>query len=290
MRGIAEWLASMEKSAEELYRKAANNFKDDKEFSEFLILMAEEEAEHFRLLQSASKHLTQVEPLKSPIILDQITKEKIGKQFADAYSIIESDAVCKDSCISEIIDLELSEINNVFQYVLNCLSEKLPEFTNAADKVADHTALVKSFIENDSSLTKYLNRFTSFPKIGETKILIVDDETFVVEFLKNLLQDLAAIDTALNGVIALEKIKSQHYNLIISDMSMPQKGGIELFNDAVKIYPDIGSRFLFFSGFVNDEYEEFVQKNTLHYLTKPAAIKEIQKKCMAVLRGFTEEQ
>ena len=36
MRGIAEWLASMEKSAEELYRKAAHNFKDDKDFSEFL--------------------------------------------------------------------------------------------------------------------------------------------------------------------------------------------------------------------------------------------------------------
>ena len=44
MRGIAEWLSPMEKSAENLYRKAADRFQDDKDFSEFLLFMAEEEA------------------------------------------------------------------------------------------------------------------------------------------------------------------------------------------------------------------------------------------------------
>lgn len=184
MRGIAVWLASMEKSAEDLYRKAADSFQDDKDFSEFLLHMAEEEAAHFHLLQQAVSYFTHEESSKSPIILDKVTKEKIGKQFADAVTTIESDDVCKDSCISEIIDLELSELNNVFQYVLNFLSQKNPDFASSAVKIDEHTAHIQSFIENDPSLTKYLDRFTTFPKIGETKILIVDDESFVVEFLK----------------------------------------------------------------------------------------------------------
>lgn len=290
MRGIAEWLSPMEKSAENLYRKAADRFQDDKDFSEFLLFMAEEEADHFRLMQKATDYFAQEESSKSPIILDQITNEKIEKQFADAVVTIESSDVCKDKCISEIINLELSELNNIFQYVLNYLSHKQPEFANASFEVAAHTAHIKSFIENDPSLTKYLDRFATFPKIGETKILIVDDEPFIVEFLKNFLKDHGEIDSALNGQAALDKIKSKHFNLIVSDLNMPRKGGMELYHDAVKMYPDIGSRFLFFSGFVSSEYEAFIRDNNLHYLTKPAAINEIHQKCVAILHGFTENQ
>lgn len=290
MRGIAEWLSPMEKSAENFYRKAADSFQDDNDFAEFLMVMADEEAEHFRLLQQAIDYFTREESSKSPITLDRITKEKIEKQFADTVVTIGSYDVCKDKCISEIIDLELSELNNIFQYVLNYLSPKQPEFAAAADEVTAHTAHIQSFIENDPSLTKYRERFTAFPKNGETKILIVDDEPFIVEFLKNFLKDQGDIDTALNGQVALDKITSKHFNLIVSDLNMPRKGGIELYNDAVKMYPDIGSRFLFFSGFVSNEYEAFIRNNNLHYLTKPAAINEIHQKCATILHGFTEVQ
>jgi CheY-like chemotaxis protein len=290
MRGIAELLSPMEQEAENFYRKATDSFQDDKEFSEFLLLMAEEEASHFLLLQHAINYFTQEESSKSPIILDPITKEKIEKQFADATATIEANGVCKDKCISEIINLELSELNNIFQYVLNYLAPKQPEFADAAAEVAAHTAHVQSFIENDPSLAKYRERFKAFPKIGETKILIVDDEPFIVEFLKNFLRGQGEIDTALNGLAALDKIKAMHFNLIISDLNMPKKGGVELYNDVVKMYPDIGSRFLFFSGFVSNEYEAFIRDNNLHYLTKPAAINEIHQKCAAILHGFTEIQ
>lgn len=287
MRGVAEWLSSMEQSAEDLYREAAIKFEADKAFHNFLLLMADEEAVHFNLLQKAVDYFSIEENVKSPIIIDDITKEKIGKQFINAAITLESDDLCKDSCIAEIIDLELSELNNIFQYVFNYLAPIHQDFADVTDKMNIHTGHIQSLVENDPYLTKYLERFSAFPEIGKTKILIVDDESFIVKFLKDLLREQGEIDTAPNGEKALENIRANHYNLIISDVNMPHKGGIELYNDAVKINPDIGSRFLFFSGFITGDNEAFIKQNKLHHLNKPAAIKDIQQKCQAILHGFT---
>ena len=89
--------------------------------------------------------------------------------------------------------------------------------------------------------------------------------------------------------IYLEKeiidIKKKHYNLIVSDMDMPQKTGLELHNEAVSLYPDLGERILFFTGFLSNDYAAFLKDNKLHYLTKPASMHELRKKCMIILRG-----
>ncbi len=287
MKGIAEWLSSMEQTAEDLYREAAIKFEGDKDFHKFLLMMADEEAVHFNLLQKAVNYFSTAKNVTSPIIIDDITKEKINKQFANAATSLESHDICRDSCIAEIIDLELSELNNIFQYIFNYLASKHPDFADVGAKMNNHTAHIQSLVESDPSLAKYIDKFNVFPEIGKIKILIVDDESFIVKFLKDLLKDQGEIDTAPNGESALVKLKSNHYNLIISDINMPHKGGIELYNDAVKINPKIGSHFLFFSGFIADDNEAFIRKNKLHYLNKPAAIKDIQQKCQTILHGFT---
>ncbi len=64
---------------------------------------------------------------------------------------------------------------------------------------------------------------------SDKKILVVDDEPDVRNFLKTCIQDAGFIvDSAVDGQDALEKIEDQTPDLMTLDMVMPRKTGIEL--------------------------------------------------------------
>ncbi len=60
-------------------------------------------------------------------------------------------------------------------------------------------------------------------------VLIVDDYTTMLRIIKNLLKQLGFnnIDEATDGSMALEKVKSKDYGLIISDWNMEPMSGYE---------------------------------------------------------------
>ena len=66
-----------------------------------------------------------------------------------------------------------------------------------------------------------------------SKILIVEDEDAIRRVLKKVLSDeypKSIIDEAFDGVDAVAKIKAAAYNLVICDIKMPKKDGIEVLN------------------------------------------------------------
>lgn len=66
-------------------------------------------------------------------------------------------------------------------------------------------------------------------KASEKKILVVDDEPDVRNFLTACIQDAGfMVDSACNGQEALEKIERDLPDLMTLDMVMPRKSGIEL--------------------------------------------------------------
>ena len=77
------------------------------------------------------------------------------------------------------------------------------------------------------------------------KILIVDDDPAVVEFLDEVFTDNGfATEKAYNGAEALEKIAAFAPNLITLDMDMPEKAGTMFYiglrkNEALKDTPII---------------------------------------------------
>ncbi|MDP4276491.1 MAG: two-component regulator propeller domain-containing protein [Bacteroidota bacterium] len=62
----------------------------------------------------------------------------------------------------------------------------------------------------------------------EAKILVVEDNMELLEFIKESLDEKYQVFTARNGVMALEKIKLQMPDIIISDVMMPEMDGLEL--------------------------------------------------------------
>ncbi len=74
-----------------------------------------------------------------------------------------------------------------------------------------------------------------------SKLLIVDDEAGYREVLKKLFEaEGHAVDTAHDGRTALTKIKNKTFDLIVSDVRMPDIDGIALLKLARDIDPDIG--------------------------------------------------
>lgn len=66
----------------------------------------------------------------------------------------------------------------------------------------------------------------------KTKVLIVDDEPFNVDVLQQELEELDyQIITASNGQEALDKIKSQHPDLILLDLMMPVLDGFAVLSE-----------------------------------------------------------
>jgi response regulator RpfG family c-di-GMP phosphodiesterase len=72
------------------------------------------------------------------------------------------------------------------------------------------------------------------------KILVVDDEHLVVSALSTYLKKMGYdIDTAPDGKIAIEKLKIINYDLVITDLKMPNFDGRDLLQFMAKEYPEI---------------------------------------------------
>lgn len=73
------------------------------------------------------------------------------------------------------------------------------------------------------------------------KLLFVDDEQFILLGMKRLLKNLASeydIDFASSGKEALEKITQKHFDIVITDMYMPEIDGVQLLETVRQIRPE----------------------------------------------------
>ncbi|MGO4937868.1 response regulator transcription factor [Fundicoccus sp. Sow4_H7] len=110
------------------------------------------------------------------------------------------------------------------------------------------------------------------------KVLIVDDEPVVREGMKQIIdwQNLGfdLIGTAANGNEALQMMKSQEVDIVITDIRMPEIDGIEL----IKLIRenDYHCEFIIVSGYSEFTYaKEAIHQGVSSYLLKPIDEKEL---------------
>ena len=60
------------------------------------------------------------------------------------------------------------------------------------------------------------------------KILIIDDDTQVLGLMTAFLEKEHEIATAVNGKLGMRLLESQQFDLIITDVVMPEKDGLEV--------------------------------------------------------------
>ncbi|MBI2206096.1 MAG: GAF domain-containing protein [Candidatus Rokubacteria bacterium] len=109
------------------------------------------------------------------------------------------------------------------------------------------------------------------PSTGGRIALVVEDEPAVSDFVVSLLQDIGwRVDVASGGRAALERLRARRYDLIVSDVRMPDVNGEEFYRTATAADPLLGQRFIFITGdTANPESWEFLQQTRVPVLEKP---------------------
>lgn len=112
---------------------------------------------------------------------------------------------------------------------------------------------------------------SSLPQGNET-ILIVDDDAAVLRAHSRLVGKLGYnVERAPSGKDAIEFVRSQHADLIILDLLMPEMDGMETFRAIKKINPD--QRAIVLSGFAGPAMVSAIKSLGVgSYLVKPAQV------------------
>jgi two-component system alkaline phosphatase synthesis response regulator PhoP/two-component system response regulator VicR len=103
------------------------------------------------------------------------------------------------------------------------------------------------------------------------KVLIVDDEEIIRKFLRiNLLKLGYEVKEAMDGVQALEQLGKDTYDLLISDVLMPNKNGWEVLK-AVRSNPKTKDMPVIILTAKNEDSDMFqgYELGANYYMTKP---------------------
>ena len=118
-------------------------------------------------------------------------------------------------------------------------------------------------------------------------ILVVDDELSMREFLKILLEKEGyEVSTASEANSAIELIKNQNFDLVISDIKMPGMGGLTLLEKIKEINSALP--VIMITAFASpDNAVTAMRSGAFDYITKPFKVDEIIKIIKSAISSFT---
>ena len=125
------------------------------------------------------------------------------------------------------------------------------------------------------------------PAVPSLAILLVDDEPSMVKALTALLRrDGHSVDTATNGQLALAQLQERPYDLILSDLRMPELDGPGLYRALAQHAPQLCQRFIVLTGdSLSPETLAFVAQSGVQRLTKPFTAAEVRRVIQQVLQA-----
>jgi CheY-like chemotaxis protein len=138
----------------------------------------------------------------------------------------------------------------------------------------------------DNFLT--LSRQQPAPQVRGKRILVVDDEPGIATVLVEVLQlDGHVVDMVGNGEAALRKLVAEEYDLILSDVRMPDLDGPTLYRTIEVRHPHLLRRFIFLTGdLISPEISQFLEHTGVPYLRKPFTLEVVRE---VVQRALAEK-
>jgi len=111
------------------------------------------------------------------------------------------------------------------------------------------------------------------------QILVVDDEPGIAEVLAEVFQlDGHVVEIVGNGEAALEKLVAERYDLILSDVRMPDLDGPALYREVERRHPDLLQRFIFLTGdIMSPETSQFLAQTGVPCLSKPFTLEMVRE-------------
>ena len=116
---------------------------------------------------------------------------------------------------------------------------------------------------------------------------MVDDHPMVIEGMKAMLNQIRYVElcaTASNAYEAMEKVKENQPDLVITDINMPEISGVELTSKLKKEFPNL--KIIGMSTFNERSYiSQMIQNGADGFLVKSASKEEIETAISSVLDG-----
>ncbi len=120
-----------------------------------------------------------------------------------------------------------------------------------------------------------------------SRILIADDHAVVRAGLRQFLEEdrsVREIGEASTGTEALDQLRAEPWDLVILDIYMPDRSGLDILKQIQASYPN--TKVLIISGLPERQYAlNAIKAGASGYLAKDTAPEELLKAVKAVLRG-----
>ncbi len=110
---------------------------------------------------------------------------------------------------------------------------------------------------------------------AEKKLLVIDDEPAIREGVRRILESESfKVETFASGHAALERIKQESFDLVITDLKMPGISGMDVLKEIKEIQPDLP--VIFITGYSSvDSAVEVMKLGAVDYIAKPFTPEEM---------------
>ncbi|MEE9291558.1 MAG: ATP-binding protein [Acidobacteriota bacterium] len=117
------------------------------------------------------------------------------------------------------------------------------------------------------------------------RILLVDDEPSILDVIGDTLRmDGHQVEVTTNGASALEKIRQETFDVIVSDLKMPGMGGRELFQKLGELDAALSRRVIFTTGdLASPDTLAFLEGTGNPYLQKPFDLNVVRRTVQELL-------
>lgn len=123
--------------------------------------------------------------------------------------------------------------------------------------------------------------------MDKIRVLVVDDHPMVLEGMRSMLSQISFVELtglAADAFQAMEKIKQDPPQIVLTDINMPEVSGIELTERIKKEFSDV--KVIAMSTFRERSYiSQMVKNGASGYLLKSASREEIEEALLSVYEG-----
>ena len=284
MEQIIAWLIAVEKGAQRLYAACARALAPDHPVAaRMLARLSSDEAQHALYLEQALDCCIRTNTCPDVIRLDRATAQRAESSFAEFEAILKSDKPSVVRILENIIQIERSEWNELFLYVVSSLRERCPELAHVAPQIQHHLRFIETNLAAIAPGMNWQNRIRALKPVWQENILVVEDEAPITALLESFLSRDGIVHTVADGSEALKKIQQQYYAVIISDVDMPVMDGWRFYRRARRQFGTIGQRCVFITGNPVSPAARELEAEGLDVLAKPFSLTEIRRKVYDLL-------
>ena len=120
------------------------------------------------------------------------------------------------------------------------------------------------------------NGFIKTKEFKGLSVLVIEDEEYILGLFKDLLVELGLnVDVTIDVYEAQRLLEKNNYNMIITDIKMPQISGINFYEGLKMRHPELAERVVFVTGDVlENTTRDFIEKSGCSYILKQFRLNE----------------